>query len=61
MEADSLGVVEDGHEVRLDGVRVRSLAEDLEQRRVRDEEEAREHQPFFLEVSERMNEVRISC
>ena len=51
MEFDRLDVVEHGEEVRLDGVRVRGLTQDLEQRRVRHEEKPREQQPLLLQVS----------
>ena len=51
VELDAGRVVEDGQQVRLDGVRVGRLTEDLQQRRVRHEEEARERQPLLLQVA----------
>ena len=53
MEADTLDVVEDVEEVCLDGVRVRRLAQDLQQGGVGDEEEARKQQPLLLQVAAR--------
>lgn len=50
MEPDGADVVEDVQQVGLDGVRVRSLPQDLQQRGVRDEEEAREAKPLPLQV-----------
>ena len=51
VELDAGRVVEDGQQVRLDGVRVGRLTEDLQQRRVRHEEEARERQPLRLQIA----------
>ena len=51
VEFDRLDVVEYGEKVRLDGVRVRCLPQDLQQRRVRHEEKPREQQPLLLQVS----------
>lgn len=51
MESDRFDVVEDVEEVGLDGVRVRRLAQDLQQGRVRDEEEARKQQALLLQVA----------
>ena len=53
MEADALDVVEDVEEVGLDGVRVRCLAQDLQQGGVGDEEEPREQQALLLQVAAR--------
>ena len=51
VKVDAGRVVEDGQQVGLDGVRVGRLAEDLQQRRVRHEEEARERQPLRLQIA----------
>ena len=51
VESDSLDIVKYAEQVGLDGVRVGGLPEDLEEGRVRHEEEAREDEPLLLEVS----------
>lgn len=51
MEADTFDVVEDVEEVGLDGVRVRGLAQDLQQGRVRDKEETRKQQTLLLQIA----------
>ena len=51
VEFDRLDVVEHWEEMRLDGVRVRRLTQDLQQRRVRHEEKPQEQQPLLLQVS----------
>ena len=53
MELDALDVVEHAQQVSLDGVRVTGLTEDLQQCRVRNEEESREQQTLLLQVAER--------
>lgn len=51
MESDAFDVVKDVEKVGLDGVRVRGLAQDLQQGRVRDEEETRKQQTLLLQIS----------
>ena len=50
MEAHVLGVVKDAEQVGLDGVWVAGLTQNLQQGRVRHEEEPREGQTFLLQV-----------
>lgn len=52
MELDVLDVVEDTEQMSLDGVGVTGLTEDLQQCRVRDEEETGEQQTLLLQVPE---------
>lgn len=51
MESDTFDVVKDVEQVGLDGVGVRSLAEDLQQGRVRDKEETRKQQTLLLQIA----------
>lgn len=51
MESDTFDVVEDVEKVGLNGVGVRGLAQDLQQGRVRDEEETRKHQTLLLQIA----------
>ena len=51
MELDHLGVIKDAQQMGLDGVRVGRLAENLQEGRVRDEEETREQKTFLLKVA----------
>ena len=51
VELDEHDAVEDGLQVRLDGLRVGALREDLEERRVGHEEEAREGGALLVEVA----------
>ena len=50
VERDSLDVIKDTQQVRLDGVRIGRLSENLEEGGVRDEEETRENQSLLLQV-----------
>lgn len=52
VELDSFNVVKHIQQMGLDGVGVRCLAQNLQQSRVRHEEESRKAQPFLLQVSE---------
>ena len=51
MELDHLGVIKDAQQMGLDGVRVGRLAENLQESRVRDEEETWEQKTFLLKVA----------
>lgn len=51
VKLDVFGVVKDAEQVRLDGVRVAGLPENLKQGRVRNEEESREQKTFLLQVA----------
>ena len=51
MEAHTFDVVKDVEEVGLDGVRVGGLAQDLQERGVRHEEETREQEALLLQVA----------
>ena len=53
VEGDRLDVVKHTQQVCLYGVRIARLAKDLKESGVRDEEEAREDQTLFLQVTER--------
>ena len=53
MESDTFDVVKDIEEVGLDGVGVGGLAQDLQQGRVRDEEEPRKQQTLLLQITVR--------
>lgn len=61
MKADSFDVVKDVKQVGLDGVRVRGLAEDLQQGCVRDKKEARKQQPLLLQIAERQYRSLFNC
>lgn len=58
MEANSLGVVKDGEEVRLDGVWVWGLTQDLKQGRIRHKEESWEHHPLLFQISKEQSNIR---
>ena len=51
MESDTFDVVKDIEKVGLDGVRVRGLAQDLQQCRVGDKDEARKQQTLLLQIT----------
>ena len=51
MERNRFDVIEDAEQVRLDRVRIARLAENLEQGRVGDEEEARKDQAFLFQIA----------
>lgn len=51
MKPNSFDVVEDVEKVGLDGVGVRGLAQDLQQRGVRHEEEAREQKTLLFQIA----------
>lgn len=55
MESHRLDVVKNIKQVGLDGVRVRGLAQDLQQGRVRYEEKTRKQQSLLLQVTENTN------
>ena len=62
MESNTFDVVEDIEEVGLDGVGVRGLAQDLKQRRVRDEEETRKYQSLLFQIAVGYDQKRdITC
>lgn len=50
MKADGFDVVENVEQVRLDGVRVGRLTQDLQESRIRHEEKAWEQQTFLLQI-----------
>lgn len=50
MKADRFDIVEDVKQVSLDGVRVRCLAQDLQESWIRHEEKTREQQTLLLQI-----------
>ena len=50
MKLDRLGVVKDAQQMRLDGMRITSLAKDLKKGGVGDEEETWKEETLFLQV-----------